>query len=499
MILEGLFIAVEPMCLLLTVLGTVVGIVFGCIPGLSAVIAITMFLPLTYGMEPARGIALLIGLYTGAISGGLISAILLKIPGTSASIATLLDGHPMARNGEAGKALGAAILSSFVGGMLGIMCLIFISPWLAEFSLKFWPAEYFAICLFSMTVIASLAGKSLIKGLCSGILGLALSLIGMGPIDGTMRFTFGQRPLYSGLNMVAVFIGLYAGTEILIKGFNRRNIKDNVVQNKINNGFGLFGLNRVEMLRNIPNMLRSSIIGTLIGILPGIGGDVGGMVAYDVARRSSKEKEKFGTGYVDGVVASEAANNAVIGGALIPLLTLGIPGNTVSALLLGALTIHNITPGPFIFKSYGSIMFSLFFSLIIANTAMLIFERGMLKSFVKVLALPKNFLMPLIMILCFVGCYSGNFRTFDIKVAIVFAVIGLVLHWMEIPLMPMSIGYILGPTFEYNLRKALIQSGGSWICFFQRPISCTFMVIAALSIIFILWSRRKEQKQSKTT
>ena len=496
MILQGLQLALEPASLVLTVIGTIVGIVFGCIPGLNATIAVTMFLPMTFTMPPAHGIALLMGLYTGGISGGLISAILLNIPGTTASVATLFDGHPMAQKGQAGKALGAAILASFVGGAISIIALIFISPWLADLTLKFWPAEYFSICVFSLTIIASLSGKNMIKGVCAGIIGLALSLIGTGPIDGTLRFTFGSKMLYSGLTQVSFFIGLYAITEIIKNAFKRRTLLEKAEQNKIEKGFSFFGISRTEFVHNIGNMLRSSAIGTVIGILPGVGANVGGMMAYDVEKKLNKEKDKFGTGVVDGVIASEAANNAVIGGSLIPLITLGIPGNTVSAVLLGALTVHQINPGPLIFTNNGAVMYSLFFALVVADIAMLLFERGGLKAFIKVLALPKNFLMPVIVVLCFVGCYSTNFRIFDIQLAIIAGIAGIFLNLLQVPVLPMTIGFILGETFEYNLRKALMQSQGSWSAFVTRPISCAFLIIAAASIALILFSHLKERKST---
>lgn len=484
MVLEGILLVLNPVCLGLILLGVIVGIIFGAIPGLSATMAVVLFLPMSFGMEPMNGIALLVGLYLGAISGGLITAILLKIPGTPSSISTVFDGGPMADKGEAGKALGAGILYSFIGGLISILALIFISPSLAKVTLKFTPVEYFSIALFSLTIIASLSGKSLLKGLLGGLFGIALSMVGMAPLDSFTRFTFGNYQLLSGFDIVVVLIGMFAVADIFQSGFDRRHLSDKLQKTS----FVLkgFGISLVEFKTQFVNMIRSALIGIGIGILPGIGGSTAGLLAYTATKNSSKYPEKFGTGVVDGVIASETSNNAVIGGSLIPLLTMGIPGNTVTAIFLGGLMIHGISPGPLIFEKSGDIMYGIFAALIVANIFMLIFEYLGLKWFVKLLDIPKHILLPIIMVLCVVGAYSTANRIFDVWSVFAFGLIGFIFNKLKIPTTPLIIGFILGSMAEVNLRRALMASGGSWSVFVTRPISLVFLLMAAASVILTL-------------
>lgn len=491
MILEAFSLIFNPLCLILILMGVIVGIIFGSIPGLSATMAIVLFLPMSFGMEPMNGIALLVGLYLGGISGGLISAILLKIPGTPSSISTVFDGGPMAENGQAGKALGIGILYSFIGGLISIFALMFVSPYLAAVTLKFTPVEYFAIAVFSLTIIASLSGNSLLNGLLSGLFGIALSLVGMAPIDAFTRFTFGQYQLLSGFDIVVILIGVFAVTDIILAGYGRKHLADKMEKK----AFELkgFGITMKEFKGQIVNMIRSSLIGIGIGILPGIGGSTAGLLAYTAQKNSTKYPEKFGTGVIDGVIASETSNNAVIGGSLIPLLTMGIPGNTVTAIFLGGLTIHGISPGPLIFDKSGQYVYGIFIALIVANIFMLIFERAGLKVFVKLLDIPKHILLPLIMVCCVVGGYSSNSRIFDVWCIIGFGLLGLLFKKIKVPTTPLIIGFILGTMAEENLRRALQASNGSIAVFFTRPISLFFLIIAFLSVAMTL----KKNFQSK--
>lgn len=484
MILEAFSLVFQPLCLLLILLGVVIGIIFGSIPGLSATMAVVLFLPMSFGMTPMNGIALLVGLYLGGISGGLISAILLKIPGTPSSISTVFDGGPMAEKGEAGKALGAGILYSFLGGLLSIFALMFISPYLAAVTLKFTPVEYFSIAIFSLTIIASLSGNSLLNGLLAGLLGIALSMVGMAPIDALTRFTFGQYQLLSGFDIVVILIGVFAVTDIIRAGFERRHLADKMAKTT----FELkgFGVSLKEFKAQFINMIRSSLIGIGIGILPGIGGSTAGLLAYTAEKNSSKYPEKFGTGVVDGVIASETANNAVIGGSLIPLLTMGIPGNTVTAIFLGGLTIHGISPGPLIFEKSGQYVYGIFLALIMANVFMLVFERAGLKAFVKLLDVPKHILLPLIMVCCVVGAYSNSSRIFDVWCVLGFGLLGLLLKKLKVPTTPLIIGFILGSMAEENLRRALQASAGDWSVFVTRPISLVFLLVSFVSVALTL-------------
>ncbi|MCI2110057.1 MAG: tripartite tricarboxylate transporter permease [Acidaminococcaceae bacterium] len=492
MLLEACMQVFTPTCLGLIVLGVVVGIIFGAIPGLSATMAVVLFLPMSFGMSPTNGLSLLIGLYLGGISGGLISAILLKIPGTPSSIATVFDGAPMAEHGEAGKALGAGILYSFIGGLISIFALIFISPYLAAVTIKFTPVEYFSVALFSLTIIASLSGTSLLKGLLAGVFGIAISMVGMAPIDSVERFTFDNFQLMSGFDIVVILIGVFAVTDIIMSGFGRQHLDDNYEKAKYNlNGYGI---TMKEFKEQFGNMIRSALIGVGIGILPGIGGNVAGLLSYTATKNASKHPEKFGTGIVDGIIASETSNNAVIGGSLIPLITMGIPGNTVAAILLGGLTIHGITPGPLVFQKSGVYVYAIFLALLVANVVMLVVERGALKWFVKLLDIPKHILLPIVMACCVVGAYASNSRMFDVWCVVLFGLLGLLFKKLSIPTTPLIIGFILGKMTEENLRRALQASNGDISVFFTRPISLAFLVVA---FVFVIYTLRKSAQAAK--
>lgn len=493
MVLDALIAVCNPLCLALIIAGVIIGIIFGSIPGLSATMAVVLFLPMSFGMEPVNGISLLVGLYMGGISGGLISAILLKIPGTPSSISTVFDGGPMADKGEAGKALGVGILYSGLGSLISIFALIFVSPYLAAVTLKFTPVEYFSIALFSLTIIASLSGKSMLKGLLAGLFGIAISMIGLAPIDGITRFTFGHFQLLSGFDIVVLLIGVFAVTDIIMAGFGRKHLADQF-QKKTFELKG-FGITMSEFKAQMGNMIRSALIGIGIGILPGIGGSTSGLLAYTAEKNASKYPEKFGTGIIDGVIASETSNNAVIGGSLIPLLTMGIPGNTVTAIFLGGLTIHGINPGPLIFQKSGMYVYGIFIALIVATLAMMFFERAGLRIFVKLLDIPKHILLPIVMVCCVVGAYSSNSRIFDVWSVLGFGLLGVFFKSMKVPSTPLIIGFILGKMAEENLRRALQASNGDLSVFVTRPISLAFLVVAVVFVAYTIKNNLKKEKE----
>ena len=486
----------NPFCLLLILIGVVIGIIFGSIPGLSSTMALILFLPMSFGMDPMNGISLLIGLYLGGMSGGLISAILLKIPGTPSSIATVFDGGPMADKGEAGKAIGVGILTSFVGGLISILALMFISPYLAKVTLAFTSAEYFSIALFALTIISSLSGNSMVNGILSGFLGIALSLVGIAPIDGAIRFTFGESKLYGGFNSVVILIGIYAVTDIIRAGFERKDI-DKKLAKKSYQMDSLYGIKLGDYLKRWVNIIRSALIGLSIGILPGIGGSTASLLAYTAAKNSSKHPETFGTGEVDGLIASETSNNAVIGGSLIPLITMGIPGNVATAVFLGGLTIHGISPGPLVFTKSGEYIYGIFIALIIANIFMLITERAGLRTFVRLLDIPKYYLLPIVLVCCIIGAYCNKFTVFDVYCVFIFGVIGTLFKFLKIPATPLIIGFILGNMTETNFRQALMQTGGSWSIFVTRPISLIFLLVAVVSVAMTIRKQFKSKKAGK--
>lgn len=468
--LEGLFYIA---------LGTFVGIVFGAVPGLSGAVAIALFIPVTYTLEAHISIALIMGLMMGGVSGGLISAILLNIPGTAASFGTTFDGHPMAARGEAGKALGTGIVFSFIGGLLSMFCLILIAPTLADFALKFGTWEYFTIAVFALTMVASLSGKNMVKGLISGCMGFVIAMVGIAPVDFTPRFTFGSVELQGGFALISVLTGSFALGEVMKNAKrSRSNEKVEVASYKIKG----FGFSMKEFITQLPNCIRSSLIGIGIGILPGVGASTSNLIAYSVAKDTSKYPEKFGTGIMDGIVSSESANNATVGGAMIPLLALGIPGDVATALLLGALTLQGIQPGPLLFVNNAGLVYTVFAAMIIANIFMLLMEYVGMRGFVRILSVSKAILMPTIMVLCCVGAFSNNNRPFDIVMLGVFGIYGMLLQKFDFPVTPLIIGYIVGPMAEQNLRRALILSDGSFLPMFQHPIAVFFLILAAVSV-----------------
>lgn len=474
--------------------GVIVGIIFGAIPGMSAAMALALCLPISFGLGAVQGLSLLLGLYIGGISGGLISAILLKIPGTPSSIATVFDGYPMAQNGEAGKALGVGIVYSFLGGLVSILCLIFISPIIARIALKFSPFEYFAVGVFALTLISSLAEGSIIKGLISGLFGISIALVGSAPIDSYKRFTFGIHDFDAGFSMLTVLIGVYAVAEIISSSGDKITVGSKDVMKFKMKGFG-FSLK--EFFGQKWNFIRSSLIGTSIGILPGIGGGTSNILSYIAAKSQSKYPEKFGTGIIDGIVASEAANNASIGGAMIPLLTLGIPGDTVTAILLGGFMVHGITPGPMLFRTNADLVYSIFTAMMVANVVMIIVLFFGIRIFVKLLQIPKSILLSVIMVLCVVGAFANNNRIFDVYVIVAFGLIGYGLLKIKFPLPPVILGFILAPLIETNLRRGLMLSNGSMTPFITKPISAVFLLAATLSIIYSLYKEYKQSKKSR--
>jgi putative tricarboxylic transport membrane protein len=408
--IEGFLTLLNAETVVLMILGTVLGLVFGALPGLTAAMAIALCLPISFGLNPIPGFALLMSLYIGGISGGLISAILINIPGTPSSVATMFDGAPMAKKGEGAKALGAGVFYSFLGTMFSIAVLSFVAPLLAQVALEFSPYEYFSISLLSLMLVSSLAGKSITKGLMSCCIGMSLTLVGSAPIDGIPRFIYGNYELAAGFQLLPILVGIFAVSEILTSGADRNQKFRLISQVKMKG----FGVNYSEFKKQFGNFIRSASIGTLIGILPGIGGSTSNILSYVAAKNSSKHPEKFGTGIVDGVIASETANNASIGGAMVPLLTLGIPGDGVTAMLLGAFMIHGMQPGPLMFKSNPQVIYAIFASMIVASVLMLIIGYFGMRGFIKMLSIPKHILLPVIFIVCAVGAFGINNRGFDV-------------------------------------------------------------------------------------
>lgn len=474
--------------LALLALGVVIGIVFGASPGLTTSMGLILVLPATYSMDLSMSMALFLGIYIGGTSGGLITAILLNIPGTPASVPTTFDGAPMAKNGNPGRALSLGIVASFLGGCISFVFLFFLSPKIAEVAIKFSSIEYFSVSFFAIMLVASLAGESLAKGLASALLGMAFATIGMAPLDGARRYTFGMNSLDSGFILVVVLIGFYAVIEVL----KLAETAGHYDQVKANYRFRGFDITKKDFKENAGVFAVSSLIGTGIGFLPGIGAGTASMLSYSINKNRSKNPELWGTGIPQGIVSSEAANNAVIGGALIPLLTLGIPGDSSTAILLSAFMLHGITPGPLLFSTQTQLVYTIFAALIIANCMMVIAEFFALPAFLKVLNIPKYYLFPIIMVLCCIGAFGVNNRIFDVITISLFAVMGYAFSKFKIPAVPFIMGYILCPIIEKHLMRGLQLSNGSFLPFFTRPISGFFL---ACAIIYVLFTVRKQMKK----
>ena len=479
---------------LAVLIGVIMGIIFGAVPGITTAMGMTFVLPITFTMELLPALGLLLGMYIGGITGGHLSAILLNIPGNPASIATTLDGHPMARRGEAPRALGIALLCSFIGGMFSLVILFTFSPLLARVALMAGPIEYFSITLVSLLLISSLSGKSLRRGIIAGCFGIALTTIGSSPIDGGFRYTFGIPALTGGLSLIPVLIGVFAITEIL----DTAELKLPMIKPREYKLRG-FGLTLQEFKSQIGNIIRSALIGTGIGVLPAIGGNVSALLAYSATKNRSKTPEKFGTGHIEGLVAPEVANNAGTGGAMVPLLTLGIPGDAPTAVLMVALMIHGVQPGPLLFSRNAEIVYTIFAFLIMANILMLVSEYYGMRLFLRVLAVPKHILMPVILVFCVVGAFSVNSRLFDVGSVIVIGLLAYGMKKFDYPHAPFILGFVLGGMFETNLRRALIFTRGDVLEFFRRPVSAVAFIIFILVIVLTIRAEIKAQKKSATT
>ncbi len=469
----------QPIAFLLLLTGTIIGIIFGAIPGLTATTGVSLLLPLTFGMTPEMGVALLIGVWIGGVSGGFISATLLGIPGTPASIATCFDAYPLSKKGQAVKALGTGIVASFIGTFLSVIIAALVSPLIADMALKLGPWEYFSLCVCALTLVASLAKGDIFKGLAASFFGVALSAVGLSPIDGGPRFNFGSITLTGGFDILAMILGIFAIKQIL-KDFADGQQPPVDVSLKVS---GL-GITIKEFVSNLWNIIRSFLIGLWIGFLPGMGSGLSNLVAYAQAKQSSTHPEEFGKGCVDGVWASEVSNNAAVGGAIIPTVTLGIPGDSVTAILLGGLMIHGIQPGPLLFTNNPLIVYIIFVATAISAILTLLLQFGGMRYFPLILKIPYHYLYSALIVMSFIGAFASNNSDFNIWIMLMFAVVGILMDMGGLPVSPMILGFILGPMVEVNLRRGLTYSSGSFTTFLTRPISALLLVIAVVSVLW---------------
>ena len=494
MFADGFGQIMEPQILLLCLAGVILGIFFGASPGMTSSMGIALILPVTYGMDIVHGMSILLGIYIGSISGGLITAILINIPGTPASVATTFDGHPMAERGEGGRAIRVGTLYSLLGGLFSLIVLFAISPVLARWALKFSYEEYFAIGLLSLTLIASLSGKSLVKGMLSALIGIVFTTVGMAPVDTVRRFTFGIRDLDAGFKLLPLMIGVYAVMEV-IKAAGAAEQGEMKILSYKSRGIGV---SWKEFREQFKNFIVSSGIGTGIGILPGLGAAISNLIAYSVSKNMSRHPEKYGTGCIDGLIASETANNAVSGGAMIPLLTMGIPGDAGTAMLLAAFMLHGITPGPLLFQTHGNVIYAMFAILIVANILMFVVQLYGLPGFLKLLMIPRNILLPIVMVLASVGAFAMNNRVFDIWSIFMFALVGYGLSRFDFPPAPVVLGFVLGPIIELNFRRGMMSSYGNFAAFFTRPIAGTVLVLTILILVWQVLSNIRKSKKVRS-
>jgi len=489
-VIAALFDVLRPQNIFASMVGVFFGLFIGSTPGLTISLGMVLLLPITFKLSAVTSVCLLLGLYASGMTGGSISAILLNIPGTPSASATAIDGHEMARRGRAGEALGTAVSASFFGGIFGLTCLVVAAPIIAKVALNFGAPELFAIVLLGLTLICSFGQESVLKGLLSGVIGLIIMTVGLDPMMGTPRFTFNLVELQAGISFLPAMIGLFAIPQILVGIAGRAQVipgyKDKIsgVLPKIRDLF--------KLLRS---MLIGSLLGTGVGAIPGAGGPIAVFLSYDYARKTSKKASNFGKGEPEGVAAPEASNNAVAGGALIPMLTLGIPGDPVTAILLGALLIHGLIPGPLLFQQSPQFVYSVFWAYLLANLFNLGLTFSTIKLWVRVLKVPERILLPIILVLCVVGTFALRNTFFDTAVMFCFGLLGYFMKKYGFPVVPMLLAIILGPNLEEHLRMSLIISQGDFTIFVTHPISLAFIVISVVSfaapLLKPLWKKKQ--------
>ena len=473
----------------MTFLGALGGILLGAVPGMTATMGVALLIPFSFGMDLIPSIGLLLGIYCGGMYGGSISAILIHAPGTPSAAATLLDGYPMCLKGQAGKALSIAMFSSFCGGVLGALIMTFLSPMVAKMAMKFTSAEMLMLAFFGLSVIVSISGKSIAKGLIAAFFGLLLATVGQDPTYGAKRFIFGFRPLLSGFSFIPTLIGLFAIAEV-IAGVERiitGEEKQQKSEEKITNVLPDFG----TIKKIWPNIFSGGIIGTLIGAIPGAGGDIAVFVSYGFNKSVSKHPEQWGTGIPNGVAATESANNGCSGGAMIPLLSLGVPGDAVTAVLLGAFIMKGIQPGPMMYVNELPTVYRVFAALMLANLAMLVVGCAGVRFFAKIVSVEKKMLYPIILVVSLLGAFSINKSVFDVGVCVLFGVIGYLMNKFEFPLSPILLALILGPMCEQNFVRFVDVNNGNFWEILHRPIAMGFFIVSVITILFSIYNQRK--------
>lgn len=484
MFAQALATMFTPEVLIALLIGTVGGMIIGALPGLSATMAVALLIPVTYNMSTAAGLTMLTAVYTSAIYGGSITACLLHVPGTPSSAATAADGYSLTKRGLGLKAIGTSTICSMIGGTISAIALLLIAPPLSRIALKFSSMEYFWLGVFGLTIISSVAGDNVVKGLMSGCVGIFAGIIGIDMFNGMPRFTFGNINMEAGIQLVPAMIGLFSISQVMISIEDIIKGKNRILDDDAKNLTGSMLLSRKELKMLSPTIIASTIIGILIGILPGAGGDIGSWVSYNFAKKRSKHPEEFGHGSLEGIAASETANNAVTGGALIPMLTLGIPGSGVTAILMGGLMLKGLNPGYKLFTDYGNITYVVILGFLLANILMGVLGLLISKQIVKISVVPMQILCPIILALSIIGSYAIRRSNFDVVVCLVFGILGYVMRKFRYATAPVVLGMILGPIAETNFRQVLVISRGSFFGYMgTRPIA----IVLALMTVFALF------------
>src|SRR3990172_5880653 len=473
-------------------IGTLAGLIGGALPGVTITMTIIIVLPFTFGLDPLAGLAAMVGVYVGGESGGLVTASLIGIPGTPSAVTTTFDGFPMARRGEPGRAVWLGTWASFIGGILGAFFLIFTTEPLARFALRFGPWEYFSLFIFALSMVAGLTEQSLLKGFLSGAIGLVITVIGADPIMAVPRLTMGSEFLRGGFQFLPVLIGVFAFAQIMTDIEKMRGPgpgRDAVAMPRL--GVSHLKVNW-EVLSRPFVLLWSSFIGVLIGVLPAIGGSAANIMAYDQAKKFSRHPEKFGTGIPEGIIASEAANNANVAGSLVTIMAFGIPGDAVTAVMLGAMIIHGIQPGPLFMIQEPRIAYGIFAAYLLAHPVMIIFQWLLARVYLRIVQVSKSMLIPLILVLCVIGAYALNNTMENVYALLLFGVLGYLLVKFRFPLAPLILGVILGDQIEINLVRAIMTDSDPWL-FVTRPISGVMLGLSVLSVVLALWQHRRAQ------
>jgi len=490
--LLGASIAFKPLSLVYILFGVIWGIIGGALPGITGSIAMALLLPLTFKMSPAAALMMLAGVYIGAMYGSSITAILIRTPGAPASAVTVIDGYELHKQGKSGVALGISLYTGTIGGLFSIVVLIALAVPLANIALAFGPPEYFGLTVFGLAIISSLAGKSMIKGLISGVAGLIIATVGMDPFSGIPRFTFGSEELLGGIDIIAAMIGLFAVSEVFVQ------VSEKGTWEKVSSKFSARLPNWSELKETKRATIIGTILGTIIGIMPGAGGTIASFIAYNEAKRWSKQPEKFGQGSLEGVAAPESANNAVTGGAMVPLLAFGIPGSNAAAIMLGALMLQGLRPGPMLFQNNPDIVYSLFVGMIIGNIFMLLVGYLILKPCIWIVNISKPILMASILALVTVGTFSINNSLGDVWVAYLTGILGYLMRRYDFSPSAMVLAMVLGFMVETSLRRSLVLSYGSFACFYTRPIALTLIILAVITLLIpIVRSIRDATKKNR--